>query len=87
MGKRFSDGEWSEVVEHFALSGREAETLVLLLDDLETKEIADALGVGYSTARTYISRLFGKLEVNRRTAAITRTFDVHLQLRRDHNAD
>ena len=85
MGKRFSDGEWDGVVEHFALSEREAETLALLLDDRETKEIADTLGVGYSTARTYISRVFGKLHVNRRTAAITRTFDAHLQLRRDRS--
>lgn len=87
MRKRFSDGEWNEVVEHFALSEREAETLVLVLDDLETKEIAEALGIGYSTARTYISRVFGKLHVNRRTAAITRTFEAHLQLRQDHSAD
>ena len=53
------------------LSAREIEILELIAKGLRNKEIADALGIGQETVQTHIKRMFVKLHVSDRTAAVT----------------
>jgi DNA-binding NarL/FixJ family response regulator len=53
------------------LSTREIEVLELIATGKRNKEIADALGITQETVQTHIKRLFQKLHVNDRTAAVT----------------
>jgi two-component system NarL family response regulator len=65
-----------------ALSGREVEVLELVSKGMRNKEISAALGVSQETVQTYLKRLFLKLGVNDRTAAVTVALTrgiVHLQ--------
>lgn len=54
------------------ISDREFEVLELLAAGRSNKEIAIALGVSPNTVKTHVAKLYGKLEVTRRTAAILR---------------
>lgn len=51
------------------LTCKEYEVLKLLGQGLTNKEIAECLYLSHSTARTYVSRIFQKLNVANRTAA------------------
>jgi PAS domain S-box-containing protein len=53
-----------------ALSGREREVLELLCEGLDDKAIAARLGLSGNTVRNHVSRLYGKIGVNRRSAAV-----------------
>lgn len=53
------------------LSPREIEILRLIARGLRNKEIAAELGIGQETVQTHIKRLFVKLHVSDRTAAVT----------------
>ena len=53
------------------LSVREIQILELIAKGLRNKEIAAALGIGQETVQTHIKRLFVKLHVSDRTAAVT----------------
>ncbi len=53
------------------LSTREIEILELIAKGLRNKEIAGELGIGQETVQTHIKRLFVKLHVSDRTAAVT----------------
>ncbi len=55
-----------------ALSPREQELLVLLVEGLTAKEIADRLGVSIHTTGTHTKNLFAKLGVHSRAAAVAR---------------
>ncbi|HEU4516336.1 MAG TPA: response regulator transcription factor [Steroidobacteraceae bacterium] len=52
------------------ITGREREVLQLLAAGRSNKEIARRLGVSPNTVKTHVARLFGKLQVARRTEAI-----------------
>jgi DNA-binding CsgD family transcriptional regulator len=54
------------------ISGRELEVLELLAAGRSNKEIATHLGISPNTVKTHIARVFGKLDVRRRTEAILR---------------
>jgi DNA-binding NarL/FixJ family response regulator len=79
--RRVVDGERPmppEVAERLAaregqsgLSTREIEILELIAKGLRNKEIASTLGIGQETVQTHIKRLFVKLHVSDRTAAVT----------------
>ena len=56
------------------LSVREQEVLELLAKGYLLKEIADQLGVGFVTARTYIRRIYEKMHVHSRSQAVARYF-------------
>jgi two-component system NarL family response regulator len=58
-------------VGHAGLSGREIEVLAHIAKGMRNKEIADALNVSQETVQTHVKRLFVKLNVNDRTAAVT----------------
>ena len=60
------------------LSDREADVLRLLRTDLSGPEIADELGVSLNTLRTHTKRIFEKLGVNNRRAAVRRAEEMRL---------
>jgi DNA-binding NarL/FixJ family response regulator len=55
------------------LSEREREVLDLLSQGLMYKEIAEKLGISFETVRTYIRRIYEKLQVRTRTEAVAKT--------------
>ncbi|MGH2548125.1 MAG: LuxR C-terminal-related transcriptional regulator, partial [Thermomicrobiales bacterium] len=54
------------------LSPRERETLELIREGMSSREIADRLFVGESTIKKHLTRIFQKLKVANRTAAVIR---------------
>ena len=54
------------------LSPREKEVLDLLSQGFMYKEIADKLGISFETVRTYIRRIYEKLQVRTRTEAVAK---------------
>jgi two-component system, NarL family, response regulator len=54
------------------LSPREIEVLTLVARGESNKLIASLLGIGEGTIKTYLLRIYAKLEVNDRTAAVTK---------------
>ena len=58
--------------ETVALSGREKEVLEMLAEGFLVKEIADKLGVGFGTVRTYVRRVYEKLHVRSRAQAVAK---------------
>lgn len=55
-----------------ALSDRELEVLKLLESDLSRREMATELFLAHNTVKTYIQRLYQKLDVSSRSAAVAR---------------
>jgi DNA-binding NarL/FixJ family response regulator len=55
-----------------SLSERERIVLDYLAQGLQNKEIADKLGVGYDTVRTYVRRIYDKLHVHSRAQAVAK---------------
>jgi LuxR family maltose regulon positive regulatory protein len=60
------------------LSDRERQVLRLLANGLSNQEIADALIVSVNTVRTHLRRIYAKLAVNNRTAAVSRAQELEL---------
>ena len=60
----------TEKIQNLGITPRELEILKLIADGMSTREIASALFVSENTVKTHASRLFGKLDVNRRTKAV-----------------
>jgi LuxR family maltose regulon positive regulatory protein len=54
------------------LSDREMEVLHLIAAQMSNQEIADALVISINTVKTHIRRLYGKLNVSSRLAAVER---------------
>jgi two-component system, NarL family, response regulator LiaR len=52
------------------ISKREHEVLMLMAEGLSNQEVADKLFVSLNTVKTHSSKLFEKLNVNRRTQAV-----------------
>ena len=57
-------------VAELGITPRELEILERIAAGLSTREIAEALFVSENTVKTHASRLFSKLDVNRRTQAV-----------------
>jgi two-component system, NarL family, response regulator LiaR len=57
-------------VTELGITPRELEILQQIANGLSTREIATTLYVSENTVKTHASRLFGKLEVSRRTQAV-----------------
>ncbi|MFL9842935.1 response regulator transcription factor [Flavobacterium rhizosphaerae] len=56
--------------ERLGLSKRELEVLQLMSEGMSNAEIAESLFVSLNTVKTHSSKIFGKLEVKRRTQAV-----------------
>jgi DNA-binding CsgD family transcriptional regulator len=65
-------------VASLGLTGQELHVLDRLAEGLSNKEIARRLGLSPNTVKTHLSNLFGKLEVRRRTEAISKARDLLL---------
>ncbi len=52
------------------LSKREREVLELICQDMDDTQIAAQLGLSRNTVRNHVARLYGKIGVNRRSAAV-----------------
>lgn len=59
-----------DAIQYLGISTREYEVLLLLAEGHSNKEIAKRLFVSPNTVKTHLARLYGKLEVSRRTQAI-----------------
>jgi DNA-binding CsgD family transcriptional regulator len=60
------------------LTGQEMKVLERLAAGQSNKEIARALGLSPNTVKTHVAHLFAKLEVARRTQAVSLARDLHL---------
>ena len=60
------------------VTGQEIKVLERLAAGQSNKEIAKALGLSPNTVKTHIANLFGKLEVSRRTQAVSKARDLRL---------
>jgi predicted ATPase/DNA-binding CsgD family transcriptional regulator len=54
-----------------SLSRREREVLCLMVEGMTDQQIADTLFIGYRTVTTHTGNIYGKLDVNNRSAAVT----------------
>ncbi|GAB5522521.1 MAG: hypothetical protein Roseis2KO_03930 [Roseivirga sp.] len=61
-----------ERIQNLGISQRELEVLQLVSTGLSNHEIGEKLFVSESTIKTHVSNLFVKLDVKRRTQAVTR---------------
>ncbi|WP_317132313.1 response regulator transcription factor [Phaeocystidibacter luteus] len=64
--------------EEFDLRPREMEILQLMSTGLSNQEIADALHISLSTVKTHNMNLFTKLDVKRRTQAVSKAQELGL---------
>lgn len=60
------------------LTGQEVKVLERLAAGQSNKEIARTLGLSPNTVKTHVANLFAKLEVARRTQAVTKARDLQL---------
>lgn len=63
------------------LSARELEVLKFLAKGCLIKDVADQLGLGFDTVRTYIRRIYKKMHVHSRAQAVAK----HRQSSSPHN--
>jgi len=73
--------EWQAIGLHFRLTRRELEVAVLLFEGKTRYQIARRLKCAPGTVRTYIDRLFAKLEVTDRLGLALRIMDLVLSTR------
>ncbi len=57
-------------LKHLSISKREHDVLLLMAEGLSNQEVADKLFVSLNTVKTHSSKLFEKLNVQRRTQAV-----------------
>jgi DNA-binding NarL/FixJ family response regulator len=57
------------------LTPREAEVLAVVARGLSNAEVGQALSIGESTVKTHLLRIFAKLGVDDRTAAVTLAYE------------
>jgi DNA-binding NarL/FixJ family response regulator len=60
------------------LSARERQVLALVARGATNRDVAERLNVTEATIKTYLTRIFTKLNVNDRTAAVTTALSHHL---------
>jgi DNA-binding NarL/FixJ family response regulator len=69
---RISAKSGSAMVTHGLLSGKETEILRRLSRGFSNQEIADQLSITVGTTKGHLHRIFGKLDVRNRTAAVAK---------------
>ena len=67
-----------EKLKEIGLTAREHEVLALIAQGLSNREIGEKLFVSENTVKTHSSRLFEKMQVNRRVQAVRRGKDLGL---------
>jgi DNA-binding NarL/FixJ family response regulator len=76
-----SEHAWEHIAEEFGLSAREVEVARLVFSGKSREEIANELGCSVGSVRTYIDRVFKKLQVEDRLAMALRIVRVHFEKR------
>ena len=74
VAQLFTDSEWAALRERLGLSGRQAQVVELLLVGATDKQIGQEMEIAISTVRTYMGRLFEKLDVQDRAELVIRCF-------------
>ena len=59
-----------QIIDHFKLTTREKEVLLLILDRLPRKDIADALSISHETVKMHFKHIYKKLEVHSVSSAL-----------------
>jgi len=73
----FSDRQWLSLARSLGLSSRELEIIQCVFDDQIEQAMALELGISVHTIHTYLERLYRKLGVGSRCAAVIRVFAEH----------
>ena len=60
------------------ISSREYEVLQLIGQGYSNQQIADQLHISLSTVKTHTSKIFSKLNVNRRTQLVRKAQELHI---------
>lgn len=68
----------AKALDSLGMSEREHEVLGLLAEGLSNQEIAERLFVSANTVKTHLARVYGKLEVSRRTQAVNKARSLRL---------
>src|ERR1700737_92192 len=68
----------AEKLKEVGLTAREHEILALIAEGLSNREIGEKLFVSENTVKTHSSRLFEKMQVNRRVQAVQKGKDLGL---------
>ena len=68
----------TEKLRELGITAREHEILGLIAQGLSNREIGEKLFVSENTVKTHSSRLFGKLDVNRRVQAVQKAKELGL---------
>ena len=74
----FSTRQWLALSRSLQLSGRELEIVQCIFDDHTGAAMARKLSISVHTIHTHLERLYRKLGVQTRTAAVVRVFAEHL---------
>ena len=69
-----------EKIKSLGLTEREMEVLVLISEGFSNVEIGEKLFLSENTIKTHVSNLFVKLDVKRRTQAVTRAKELRIIL-------
>lgn len=87
MGKKLTTGE-NQVTEVFqqnkkaigalGITDRELEILELLAEGYSNRQIADRLYISIHTVKSHVSNLYSKLDVSRRTRAVSKAKSLRL---------
>ena len=75
-GKKLSISNEEKIRLTDSLTQRERDTFLLLLEGYTLRETAGRLGIGYSTANTYQTAIYRKLNVNSRAELIINYLDI-----------
>ncbi|HET9637018.1 MAG TPA: helix-turn-helix transcriptional regulator [Gemmatimonadaceae bacterium] len=62
----------TEIASRFSLTQRELECALLLSHGLSSRDMAQRLGISINTARRHVERIFLKLDVHNRVAAVAK---------------
>ena len=73
--------EWEQVISLLDLPAQQARIVELILHNHGDKQIARAMGLAEPTVRTYLSRIFRRLECNDRVGLVLKVFLCVLELR------
>ena len=71
---------WRTVCDSLKLSPQQTRIVELILRGCQDKEIAAQLGVSFPTVRTYLKRIFDRLDAPDRVGVILRVFALSQQV-------
>ena len=77
----FTTTEWKRIIQLLELSPQQGRIVELLVRGASDKQIAAALDLSRHTVRTYLGRIFGRLEVNDRVELVIHVFTSSRKLR------